>query len=410
MKIHFNLNNKGAYKNIFINLIYDNNEYIFRTPLKIDLAQWDIEKQRPKNIYTKTHKQINNKINALKIELTGYIEQKNKHKNTISHKTIANIIRKTCKDNKENFDQDTLLSFIYSYINKKKSSICNSTYKRYNVFLNLIKRFEGFIMKRLTISEIDAYFMERFIAYGKDEAYSENTIYRTIHFIKTILNFIERKGIRTAVRELDIKREKQKKEMISLDEKEISQIKSTQVPMDLQPAKDWLIISCYTGQRFSDFIMFSNHKLIEIGGKKCIRFVQQKTQKEITLPLHPEVVSIIHKNQNQFPEYINMNRYNESIKIISKLAGMTQTVRVRRRIDHKYQAASLEKWETISSHIGRRSFATNFYGKIPTPLLMEATGHSTEKIFLQYINPVNEERVNRLSYYFNKTHRERLNI
>ena len=58
-----------------------------------------------------------------------------------------------------------------------------------------------------------------------------------------------------------------------------------------------------------------------------------------------------------------------------------------------------KKWEILSSHIGRRSFATNFYSKIPTALLMEATGHTTENVFLKYINPVDENRVISLSNY-----------
>ena len=32
---------------------------------------------------------------------------------------------------------------------------------------------------------------------------------------------------------------------------------------------------------------------------------------------------------------------------------------------------------------------------------MEATGHSTEEMFLQYINPVHYERVVQLGNYFN---------
>jgi len=31
------------------------------------------------------------------------------------------------------------------------------------------------------------------------------------------------------------------------------------------------------------------------------------------------------------------------------------------------------KWKLVSSHIGRRSFATNHFGKIPTPIIMAAT-------------------------------------
>lgn len=41
----------------------------------------------------------------------------------------------------------------------------------------------------------------------------------------------------------------------------------------------------------------------------------------------------------------------------------------------------------MSLQICRRSFTTNFYAKekYPTPLLMNITSHSTEKMFLNYI-------------------------
>jgi hypothetical protein len=46
---------------------------------------------------------------------------------------------------------------------------------------------------------------------------------------------------------------------------------------------------------------------------------------------------------------------------------------------------SFPKWQLMSSHVCRRSFATNTYGKLPTPLIMQITAHSTEKMFLGYI-------------------------
>ncbi len=60
----------------------------------------------------------------------------------------------------------------------------------------------------------------------------------------------------------------------------------------------------------------------------------------------------------------------------------------------------IQKWEAITSHIGRRSFASNFYGKIPTALLMEATGHSTEQMFNRYISSADTERTRALMAYF----------
>ena len=79
---------------------------------------------------------------------------------------------------------------------------------------------------------------------------------------------------------MNIKREKQQKEIVSLSEKEILKIENTNLPDELKAAKDWLIISCYTGQRFSDFMKFSIDKMVNIDGKTCIKFIQQKTKKE----------------------------------------------------------------------------------------------------------------------------------
>jgi hypothetical protein len=43
------------------------------------------------------------------------------------------------------------------------------------------------------------------------------------------------------------------------------------------------------------------------------------------------------------------------------------------------------KYELITSHTMRRSFATNYFEKIKTPILMEITWHSRESTFLSYI-------------------------
>ncbi|WP_292010718.1 phage integrase SAM-like domain-containing protein, partial [Chryseobacterium sp.] len=304
--------------------------------------------------------------------------------------------------------ESSLLYYTNYYIESKKETICYSTYKRYKVFYNLLERFEGVTSKRLYVERIDSDFINELIVFGKEEEYSENTIYRTIHFVKTILNFAERKGLSTRVKEFEIRREKQHKEMVTLTESEINQIKSTNVPEELRAAKDWLLISCYTGQRFSDFMCFSTEQLVKINGKVCVNFIQQKTGKEIFLPLHPIVLNIIQENGNSFPKPMSIQHYNENIKQIARLAGLNYFLKAKKRIGHRIKNLSIPKWESLTSHIGRRSFATNFYGKIPTPLLMEATGHGTEQMFLRYINPVDKDRIMNLGNYFNKMYEEHL--
>ena len=40
------------------------------------------------------------------------------------------------------------------------------------------------------------------------------------------------------------------------------------------------------------------------------------------------------------------------------------------------------KYEFVISHIMRRSFGSNYYGEIKTPLLINITGHTKESTFL----------------------------
>lgn len=57
-----------------------------------------------------------------------------------------------------------------------------------------------------------------------------------------------------------------------------------------------------------------------------------------------------------------------------------------------YTTKQVPKYKAVSSHIGRRSFATNYYGKISTAHLITATGHSSEKQFLEYVGKAETQK------------------
>lgn len=150
-----------------------------------------------------------------------------------------------------------------------------------------------------------------------------------------------------------------------------------------------------------------NLNMIEIvHDRQCISFVQQKTQKNILLPLHPTVLTVMSEN-GDFPMKIPTQKYNQQIKQVAKLAGINKLVKVRKRTGFRSNMALIPKWKAITSHIGRRSFASNFYGKIPTPLLMEATGHSSEQMFHRYINNVDTERTRSLGAYLDDAYKQK---
>ena len=67
---------------------------------------------------------------------------------------------------------------------------------------------------------------------------------------------------------------------------------------------------------------------------------------------------------------------------------------------YRKQSGIYKKHELVTSHIGRRSFATNFYGIIPTTHLMKMTNHSTEAMFLKYIGKSNKDLAKETFKYF----------
>ena len=60
--------------------------------------------------------------------------------------------------------------------------------------------------------------------------------------------------------------------------------------------------------------------------------------------------------------------------------GFKQNPETRRK-----EPGIFPKYELICAHDLRRSFATNYFGKVETPILMSITGHSKETTFLSYI-------------------------
>ena len=158
MTFEFFLPQNGIIKNIHLNLTdkKQNKTYTFRTHLKISEEDWDKEKQRPINIYLKKFKELNNKLDIVKKELSEYVCSKRTEKKAPHQRTMSRDIKQICSGQKNKLSEGSLLFYMHWYIDAKKELICNSTYKRYKVFFHLLERFEGFLCKKLYLEEINS--------------------------------------------------------------------------------------------------------------------------------------------------------------------------------------------------------------------------------------------------------------
>ena len=116
---------------------------------------------------------------------------------------------------------------------------------------------------------------------------------------------------------------------------------------------------------------------------------------------------ILEKYDYQPPRPISNQRFNEFIKDVARLAGLNDDVAVTHTQQQKgeFTPGRVEtrrpKWQVITAHTARRSFATNMYKRgFPTLAIMAITGHKTEKSFLTYIKVSESENAALLKRQF----------
>lgn len=392
-----------------LRLLYRHNEKDFviggKTKLQVSKNYWENyhHKQRIKDIEVKNlQTDINNQIGELENHIlnvfrTTAVERVNKEWLKV---TIENYYNPP--ETKE--IPNDLINYIDYYLEYRKNEISESNRKKVKVTKNKMVRLQEGWGRPILIKEINEDFKKAYVDFSNKNAYSQNTQHREFVLIKTICFHARYLGLKTHHQLDGITLKREEANHIYLTLNELDQIRKVDLKQDyLDNARDWLLISCFTGQRISDFMRFKPEMIRIEDGKTLLEFRQKKTKKEMSIPVVREVREVLHKRNGNFPRPISDQKYNDYIKEVCHEAELNDEVKGKRRIsiapkgvkptknDYRDVIDTFEKWELVSSHIGRRSFATNFYGKVPTTYLINITGHGSEKMFLNYIKKSNKD-------------------
>lgn len=137
------------------------------------------------------------------------------------------------------------------------------------------------------------------------------------------------------------------------------------------------LIGAYTGMRISD-IKTVTPENIENGN---VRYVSQKTSIEALVPCSERVAKLITVAAS-YQQDISLCGYNKAIRRLCKRAGITDKVKV-------FKAGKTiigEKWEFVSSHTARISFATNLAAcNVPVLSISKLCGHTSVTTTQHYI-------------------------
>ena len=400
--------------NLNLRLLYRHNskDYVFGAKTKVEVSKiyWSKQhKKKSKDIeITNVQTRINNELNKIENHVL-------KAFNSVSTEAINKEWLQTQIENYYNPKKETkiptnLIDYTDFYLDYRKNEITETTKSKCRVIKNKLIKYETFLKKKILIKNINDNFKNEFVNYQKKIMYSQNTIQREFVTIKTFCKHAQYLGLEThpQLDSLRIDREKVEKIYLTFEElTKIENISKNQLTENLENAKDWLIISCYTGQRVSDFMRFTKEQIRIENDEYLLEFTQKKTGKNMTVPLHPKVLEILNKRKGKFPYPISDQKYNGFIKTVCELAEINELTKGSKLVEtetnsgvYRKKSGMYKKFNLVTSHIGRRSFATNFYGEIPTTYLIYITGHSTETMFLNYIGKSNKDLALEITKYF----------
>lgn len=412
MKVNFYLkNSKADYEtSVFITVVYNSKRIRVFTSEKIEPEYWNGAKQRARQtVKFPTNPEFNtrlDKIDALVKDTYRKWKNDNGEQNEPPTNVLSNLIKDALGKNPEKDNEllrlKTFWGFFDDFIARSENGVRThkggilkkSTIVNYKNLYNTLQRYEAAIKKKLDFSVFTIHFYNQYYSYLTGLNFSTNSIAKQISNIKLLLREAAEDGYstNTIFTHSKFKATRDEPETVYLTLAEIDEIQNLDLSQNLRidKVRDAFIIGCYTGLRFSDISRLSMDN-VEDG---ILTIVQTKTGNSVSIPLRVPVLEIMAKYNNQFPRVMSNQKYNEYLREVCQLCPLLQKeVSIKEIKGGKENIVTKPKYEFISSHTARRSFATNeFLAKdIKVFQIMAITGHKTEKTFYRYIRLTKEE-------------------
>lgn len=298
----------------------------------------------------------------------------------------------------------------------KGKPITDRTIKNYKVVLNRLQKYEHYTRKKLRFENIDLKFCTDFITYCREiESLNNNSIASYFTRIKMFCKIIEIEGlpINLQYKHSEFTISGNKTYDTYLNEVEIDAIYNHDFSENerLDNIRDLFIIGLRTGLRVSDFMKLKTTHIKD----GFLELETIKTGEFIKIPIHPQIESILSKRYGNLPNSISDQKFNKYVKEVCNEVGINEVIEgskpvkivIQEKTDttpekviHRKQIGIYPKYELISSHTCRRSFATNLYGKIPNRTIMAITGHKSEREFEKYVKRTKDEHADIVKKYW----------
>lgn len=434
--VNFKLRRKSGLANIYVRVVHGRN-FDKETPIGtfIDANHWDKKNQRVRNLMDAPDgRKINAKLLMLEAFIISEINEAGFVGETLTLKWLQKTINKHFTRQTQTKGVFLNRTIYYSDFNKywldekalqyTVNTGCLMEEKKRKEYLrtaNCVKDFEA-EFEKILFSEVDIELIRtiaRWLVNKKN--YQSSTAGAIIMQIKFLLERAEGEGIKLNPTyksdKVVIPKSGQKSQFIYLTPAEIQSIVTHDFSHDkeLDHTRDMFVIGLHTGLRVSDFL--GNWLKAPAPNEETMSCYNKKTDLWVQLPIHDDVRAVF-KKHNGKPKKMSKSQFGTSIKLVCKEVGMTEEIKgkVFQKGDEDTNAKSewrkkekvYKKYELITTHICRRSFATNLHGRLPEQEIADLGGWSKLETMRNYIQKTGLDSGKGLKALYDKEREEKL--
>ena len=303
-----------------------------------------------------------------------------------------------------------VLDYFDTYMERYASIRSYNRMKQYRLTKSVLSRFSKETKTTIRFDTVDMAFYYKLLSWFNKKDYSVNYFGSTIAVLRAVLTDameIDRLHTNTVPFSKAFCAPSARVDSIYLNDEELLAIyradinveavkdiceekRDTLVAMRVEAmkrARDIFLVGAYTGLRHSDYSKLSTANIAD--GKFVI--YNEKTDIKTVIPIH-WVLQEMMDNGFDFTERMPLQKLNKEIKYVAQLAGIDDEVTISSVKGGKRVQTTYKKYELVSSHTARRSFATNASNAgVPTRVIMKVMGYKRESTFFDYIKTSESE-------------------
>lgn len=280
----------------------------------------------------------------------------------------------------------TFWQHLAEWVDQKRAGGQLNTARTYATAARHLREFAHAKKYPLDFDTITPRFGDLFTAYLVGPAkLTDNTIEKVVAKVKTFMKWAGARGLHNNAAYQQLSWARREPDVMTLTAQEVARLETLELPAGgyLDNARGLFLISCYTGLRYSDLVSIRPE---HVRGQ-ALRFSVQKTRDVLTIPLRPEAAALVQRLVGgELRPVANpvLNRYLKELGERAELTDPVETVRYRAG---RRESSTRPKFECLTCHTGRRTFATLALERGLRPeLVMKITGHRSWSSFKRYVN------------------------